>query len=377
MNIRLLILLPLIFFNTTLFAQRDININGFISEQETQKKEIRFCNGHAYSQLTGIPCYPDKFWGVNFDSIYQYTLSGSTVSLDSALLPAFNQNMAFCNNMWGTPFSPTFVTGNSYFDGIQWSTVSGLSCLNCGGNGNFLYSMGSCLSLCSSIYFYNGTSYNLVFSQSGIKINGVADIAIDDNGFAYVFSAIDTFSAGVITDSLFVINSIGQIIKQLPVVLNTSCAYGAFLLNSIIYIGLGFCHPTHPHHLMPISIVNDSVIFGTPIPMPLPLAAQLGDFGSCNAGYPLGIMENDYLKPDFGINPNPNNGVFSVSYHVPSGKKSLLEIFDLKGFLIYKKQLYSRKEIVEIRLPEISSGVYLSVFTSGNDRMIKKLLVAD
>jgi len=91
----------------------------------------------------------------------------------------------------------------------------------------------------------------------------------------------------------------------------------------------------------------------------------------------LGLGELE-LNHDFhySISPNPNNGVFKLSYLLPQNKKGVLEIFNINGQRVYEMALPQWSKMQMVSLPEnISYGIYNCVITSGNSRVSKKLVV--
>jgi OOP family OmpA-OmpF porin len=78
---------------------------------------------------------------------------------------------------------------------------------------------------------------------------------------------------------------------------------------------------------------------------------------------------------NFKILPNPNNGIFHISYSIPKNNQGELEIFDIIGKRIYSQPLPQGSIEQQIILPEIAEGLYNCVMTSGNVRVSKKIAV--
>ena len=84
-------------------------------------------------------------------------------------------------------------------------------------------------------------------------------------------------------------------------------------------------------------------------------------------------MQHDF---HFGISPNPVvDGRFKLTYLLPQNKAGRLDIYSLTGQRIYTQTLPPWSTLQFIQLPEIASGIYTAVISSGNERAIAKLAV--
>lgn len=70
----------------------------------------------------------------------------------------------------------------------------------------------------------------------------------------------------------------------------------------------------------------------------------------------LGINEKDTNNPVV-VYPNPNNGSFTLTYHL-SAVKAELKIINLLGENVYRQYLYGTEGSVEITISELRQGFY-------------------
>ncbi len=90
-------------------------------------------------------------------------------------------------------------------------------------------------------------------------------------------------------------------------------------------------------------------------------------------GVGLQEMQHDF---HFGISPNPVvDGRFKITYLLPQNKAGRLDVYSLTGQRIYSQTLPPWSTLQFIQLPEIASGIYTAVISSGNERAIAKLAV--
>lgn len=85
-------------------------------------------------------------------------------------------------------------------------------------------------------------------------------------------------------------------------------------------------------------------------------------------------IENTQLI-DVELFPNPNNGVFTFKYQIPTDAKGKLEIYDLSGKLISSFYINSNEESIDVNLMEIPNGIYLYKFYVNNELMLTEKLI--
>ncbi|WP_136482140.1 zinc-dependent metalloprotease [Cognatitamlana onchidii] len=117
---------------------------------------------------------------------------------------------------------------------------------------------------------------------------------------------------------------------------------------------------------------------------------QLGDFESGDVGTlnswfveicetaetPLSVVDPPTESNEFKLFPNPNKGTFTLQLFNPSGNPILIDVFDIRGRLVYK-DVYQNitnfdKQIV---LNPIQSGLYVMQVSYGAEKVIKKIVV--
>ncbi len=89
----------------------------------------------------------------------------------------------------------------------------------------------------------------------------------------------------------------------------------------------------------------------------------------------VGIEEQGKHDFKFSIMPNPSNGIFKIIYLLPQNKNGTLEIFDINGRKVYEQRLPPWSTMQQVRLPEVKSGMYSCIITSGNERVVRKVVV--
>ncbi|MBO3115295.1 T9SS type A sorting domain-containing protein [Winogradskyella sp. DF17] len=106
-----------------------------------------------------------------------------------------------------------------------------------------------------------------------------------------------------------------------------------------------------------------------------------GDTGTLN-NWSMEICTRQPLSTsEFEINnlsifPNPNNGEFSIGFDSNSGEDISVEIFDIRGRVIYSQRYNSVSRFEEvINLNKAQSGVYLLNISDGPQKVTKKIIV--
>lgn len=339
------------------FGQYNLNTNSYVSANDLViSKPAKQSNTPDFSLTGGFPCIANTFYATS-SAVDQYMLTGNTATFVSMMCPAYLYSLAYCNNLNGGAFSPTFYdcidSTAVYYDGSGWTQIPLMGpgrIFNCGGNGNFLYyAVAPVIGHVNAIARYDGVSFTTVYTLADTnRFVSVADLNVDDAGNVWFFTGpIASFS----TDTLNVISPIGQVLKQFPFSFNSNNAYGSFMLNGIIYLGLGSANPVYPNTLLPVIIGFNSVSMGTPIPMPPTI--NYGDLASCNAGSPLAVQE--YMQQgDFNVFPNPVNDVLTI---MSNGQvENEFKIVDLKGSIVQTFPTIGETVKADVHL--LDAGIY-------------------
>ena len=76
------------------------------------------------------------------------------------------------------------------------------------------------------------------------------------------------------------------------------------------------------------------------------------------------------------IQPNPNNGTFTISAHsLSSLETTKLIIYNTTGQQIFTRELDPQQDIFEINMPEIPTGMYIVKLISGTNIYEQKLII--
>jgi hypothetical protein len=323
-----------------------------------------------------IACGSRAFWAINESGMIQkFVISGNTIIPDSVVCTsAPGQSLAVCNNLNSNSLSPTFYIningGNlSYLNGNgSWDTVPQIApheFHNSGGNGDYLYLLYNG-SLPGLLIKYDGVSYTTIYSNNNYNF-AVADVAVDNSGNAWFITATDLSMNKIIN----VISPSGENIKQYPFNLNTLNAYGCFLLNDVLYIGLGSGHHTYPNSLIPITFSNDSAYMGTPLTMPVNTWV---DLASCSRGASNTIEESS-ISFDFKLYPNPANGFITIELE-PLGSKNnkrRVSIYNIMGELLLEQEICQMKS--DINISRFAKGSYILKLETEANLLVKKFMI--
>jgi hypothetical protein len=303
----------------------------------------------AESDFVGFPCNPTRFFALTDSSdVEEFEVVGnSVISHGIVLSDVPGGALAYCNNLDGGPYSPTFYsstsTNVSHYNGTTWDTVNFTPQTymgGCGGNGNYLY------------YTQPGSNHPFIYTYnmgalSGLAVNmspAVADVAADEDGNIWYFAGSNQISTLIRQ-----LSPSGAVIKEFNCYIDTYNAYGCFLLNGVLYLGLGKLNTVFPSTLIPITFTTDSAYVGTPMAMPQHASK---DLASCNPGVPLSAGENSFYKK-FVLYPNPVADVMTVS-----STSSIINytIYNISGKII--KTDLSKFANRTINISSLVSGIY-------------------
>lgn len=314
-----------------------------------------------YSSLSGVVCTDNTFWAITSTGADLFTLNNDTIKKTGTtnFTTPFDPNLAFCNNLNGGAYNPTFYSTKNfnqpvYFDSTRFINSTDSfpdKLINCGGSRDFLYYISYDTSFkAKAIVRYTGSSFLQVYSFHASETATVADLAVDSSGNVFFFTGIN--NGALVTDTLNVISSTGQLLKQYPLLYNTYNAYGCFLLHGKLYVGLGPSNLNHPNTVLPVTLTATSAIAGIPIAMPV--TTVYSDMASCSTSSPpFSVNEN---KPLSGISvyPNPAGDHLSID-------AGTWEILDLRLYDFSSKELVhqSFNHSLMLMTGQLSKGIYL------------------
>ncbi len=335
----------------------------------------------ASPSVESTPLHPDtasatcsaqnSFWGFDIPSgeLREFDLTNNTITNTGnsiSFCPGYS--LAICNNLNAGTVSPTFYTSSGstawYWDAnTTWIQATGSSSgtlYNAGGSGNALYFLDN--SGFAEIIKYNGTVFSPFFSIN--KYSGIADIAVDSAGNIWFLSRGGTSS---VSDSLYVISPLGQIINQYPLVITTNFAYGCVMMNGVFYVGYGPNGSANQNCLLPIKISGNAAIIDSLIP--LPGGTQLNnDLASCHAGMPLGINIPSG-KEEFSIMPNPAQDYFIIN--CSPAKDASYEIYDLAGKGVFPLQQITTGT-TRVDITRLKQSIYIVQIINGSSILRKR-----
>jgi subtilisin-like proprotein convertase family protein len=88
----------------------------------------------------------------------------------------------------------------------------------------------------------------------------------------------------------------------------------------------------------------------------------------------LGVKENTFQ--DFVLYPNPNNGNFTVKFTSVTDEDVSIDVFDMRGRKIYSNEFSNNGAFDQtIDLNSVQSGVYLVSVSSGDTKIVKRIIV--
>jgi gliding motility-associated-like protein len=263
---------------------------------------------------TQSPCASQNtFWGFDLSGtiLVEYALNNGTVTLTgNTVTNVPGYGVAICSNLDIALSSPTFYVSdfftNSYYfwtHDTTWvqSDTSTINLYNLGGYEKFLYN------LCNKpddtkISKFDGNNSTLIFTST--KNVSCADIAVDTGGNIYLLTRDSMTSK--FSDSLFIISPNGSILKKYLLEFNCNHAYGCFLLNDTLYIGLGNQNAVHPNTILPIVLDENSATIQTPIQIPSGISLNF-DLASCTPNKKrLTIAETDSSSLNYPNIFSPN-----------------------------------------------------------------------
>lgn len=106
-----------------------------------------------------------------------------------------------------------------------------------------------------------------------------------------------------------------------------------------------------------------------------------GYFGGIDV--PNGVAKLGNLIPEDSLSnlctifPNPSSGIFFLEYNLNINSKTLIDIYDIKGRLLFHKEFNDLKGryLKEFNFPELTKGNYLLSIRSKEFNEIKKIIV--
>lgn len=134
-----------------------------------------------------------------------------------------------------------------------------------------------------------------------------------------------------------------------------------------------YCGTTVPSELTEITATNDkgALTFVFHSDQNTEANGWVTDISCTNSVASIGNTENIELK----LYPNPNNGNFIIEYPKFTSENIMIEVISLSGKLVYKKQISSEKEKINLNLNYLSNGIYHVRLFSEKNIFNKKIVI--
>ncbi|WP_291128470.1 T9SS type A sorting domain-containing protein [Flavobacterium sp. UBA7682] len=245
------------------------------------------------------------FWTVNgAGEVQQWDLIGNQITGGNIVTSSDITSLAFCSSE-SEPNNLTFYGSNYDTIGIKkfdntlgWISIPANALYgNIGGYYQHQFYHGNNL---KTLYYYNGTNFNLIANFSFSTNIVVSDTAVDSFGRAWIFTGSSSGGIGV-CNFLRVYNSTGPITTY-TFNYDFYNNYGTFFINNQLYVSKG-------DNIIPISVSAGVVTAGTPIPFP---NNNYKDIASCNKVQALNINDNEFNNSII-VYPNPTTGSVYVN----------------------------------------------------------------
>lgn len=260
------------------------------------------------------------------------------------------------------------------YDGTNWDVViPEIFSHQIGGRGQHLYLQTHPIAghvETDIIYHFDGEEVVMIRESQGDDDRIIAaDIAVDENGNAYIFTGNVVESPGV-ADTLHIINPEGETLAEYPVNLSVMGSSGAFFMYDTLYLFFG------PYnYLVPVQVIDNQVIVGNQIPVPkVFIETVFGPNGTfdvffmaldADACYTDNLSANEvFMLRKSMVYPNP---VKDKLFFESDGLIDRIEVFNMAGSSMFTKEL--RKHSGEIDVRFLPAGTYLLSIISGGKIM--------
>lgn len=89
----------------------------------------------------------------------------------------------------------------------------------------------------------------------------------------------------------------------------------------------------------------------------------------------LNLSNYEFEKDSFVVYPNPSSGVFQLTFNKSFSQKMVYSIYDVMGRKIIEKEISNESSSFDINLENYPKGIYLLNVTTGETKVVKKLVV--
>ena len=275
---------------------------------------------------------------------------------------------------------PTLLASNQVHDMfVRNDTVYA----SCGYDGLFIFkydSVGNNFQLINSLTSYPSQGYN---HSSALADNGSL-VFLDEVPSGLPIKVLDVNDLQNLTiTATFSSNTI--VTPHNPFIIGNTC-YIAYYLD-----GLQVYDVSDPYN--PIQTAYFDTHNQEPLGGPYPSLAYQGAWGAypffSSGNIAVSDMQNglfvlqqlangtnNITSEDIAVYPNPvfaNQGI-TIS-NLKDNNQSLVELYDLLGHLVFSTRLQVVNNTLNLRIPEIASGLYVLKIDNGNKKFSKKLII--
>lgn len=92
---------------------------------------------------------------------------------------------------------------------------------------------------------------------------------------------------------------------------------------------------------------------------------------------PVGIKKNSLLYSAVDLFPNPSNGDFTIVTTLPTVQTLKVNVYTMMGQLVYQQLIEQAKQnLIEIKMQDQSPGIYFVQLDNGNEKIVKRVVLA-
>jgi len=92
---------------------------------------------------------------------------------------------------------------------------------------------------------------------------------------------------------------------------------------------------------------------------------------------PVGLKENSLLSKNVDLFPNPISGNFTIITNLPYSQSITVQVYNLLGEVVYREQIdQARQSAIEVNMPGRPNGIYFVEVNNGQEKVVKRLVIA-
>ena len=324
------------------------------------------------SSIDMVNCSANTFFALSASNdVYSLTINGTSI-VNNGIVASSADNLnslAIGNDLMNGTSQQLFYSTNldslKYHDGSNWNFLfyDPITFHNAGGSGPYVYFMSNTFP--STIKRFTGSALNTILVDSILTFM-VADIGVTNFGTIYYFAG-----TGATSQFMHEISSTGNLLNTYPINLYSAGAYGCFVMNNTVYVGIGPAgRPANS--LIPITISGLTATVGTPIPMP---ALNFKDLASCT-GEVTNVNSISSTAPQLKLFPNPASEYLNIETEIPETKGGYIKIYDINSRIILEKNInFNERNIFQQNISNLQSGIYFLTLQTETTSYSKKFII--